>query len=153
MHTKYISIALSILFLIIALFLILSQIYFGNSINISSQEIVDSIQVSMRLTSPKGGFLVISEIVRGNKDANWLLVAQTKYLAPGVYTNVRVPILPDAEVSPEKLDRSPLIGQLFEDANGNTIMDDTAKDKQFRTIWGKPIQVIFQNTAPPPQSQ
>lgn len=153
MHTRYFSLILSILLSIVAVFLLVSRIYFGNSLTIPNQQIVDSIQVSMRIINPKGGFLVISEIVRGNKDANWLLVAQTKYLAPGNYTNVRVPILPDAEVSPEKLGRSPLIGELFEDANGNTILDDTAKDKQFRTIWGKPIQVIFQNTAPPPQSQ
>lgn len=149
---EYLLTGVSILFAIFLVFFVFSRVYFGNTLTIPSQQITESIEVSMRITSPRGGFLLINTIERGDI-SNWLLIARTRYLPPGSYINVQVPILPDAEVSPDKLGGRTLIGMLFEDTNGNTILDDAATDKQFRSLWGKPIQMIFQETSVPPQSQ
>lgn len=149
---EYLLTGVSMLLTIFLLFFVFYRVYFGNTLTIPNQQITDSIEVSMRITSPKGGFLVISKIERGNI-SDWLLVTRTRYVPPGSYVSVQVPILPDTEVGPDKIGGSTLIGMLFEDTNGNTILDDALTDRQFRSLWGTPIQTIFQETSVPPQSQ
>lgn len=118
-----------------------ARLYFASSLSVSNQAIVDSIRVSFRLGSPKGGFIIISKIEAGN-EADWLQIAITEHLPPGTYTNMVIPVPPDAEASGTALIGSTMIAYLFEDTNRNGILE--ASDKKLR-------QKIFQDTQLPGQ--
>lgn len=130
-----------------------SHLLFPNGLVIPNQEIRDSILVSsIKLSSPKGGFLIIyKEAVTEKVDR--IFVTQSQYLTPGTYTNVWLPLLPEPDVNETTLAGSALIGLLYEDTDGNTVLEEIVKDKPLRTIVGKPIEAVFQDTFIPSQSQ
>lgn len=133
---------LTVILLLIALagsLFLAFRIFTESSLTVQNQAVEESVRVSLRLGSPKGGFLVIFKVETGIED-DWLQIALTDPLRSGTYANMVIPVPEDAEASGSALAGASLMAYLVEDSNGNGVWDAT--DKRL-------AQQLFQDTRSP----
>lgn len=114
-----------------------------DELSIRNQSVVEgSIRVeSTRITSPKGGFLVIYRLL--NQDLYDSAVATSFYLFPETYIDFTFPVNPGIDA--RTLAGGLFMGVLYEDTD-ESLHWEPESDRVVKTLFGKQIKSMFRDT-------